>query len=42
MLLAERKMDQMIVEEVQVEEVTELSLDQLAQVGGGGGIIVIE
>jgi hypothetical protein len=42
MLLAERKMDQMIVEEVQVEEVTELSLEQLAQVGGGGGIFVIE
>jgi hypothetical protein len=35
MLLAERKMDQMIVEEVQVEEVAELSLEQLAQVGGG-------
>jgi hypothetical protein len=41
MLLAERKMDQMIVEEVQVEEVTELSLEQLAQVGGGG-IWVVE
>lgn len=35
-------MDQIVVEEVQVEEVAELSLEQLAQVGGGGGIIVIE
>jgi hypothetical protein len=39
-LLAERKMDQLIVEDVQVEEqVAELSLEQLAQVGGGGGIV---
>jgi|GEM_PF-2454924 len=28
-------MEQMLVEEVQVEQVTELSLEQLAQVGGG-------
>lgn len=31
-------MDQMLVEEVAVEEVTELSLEQLSQVGGGGVI----
>lgn len=31
-------MDQVLVEEVQVEEVAELSLEQLAQVGGGGGV----
>ena len=35
-------MDQILIEEVQAEEVTELSLEQLAQVGGGGGIIIIE
>jgi hypothetical protein len=35
-------MDQIVIEEVQIEEVTELSLEQLAQVGGGGGIIVME
>jgi hypothetical protein len=29
-------MDELLVEEVQVEQVTELSLEQLAQVGGGG------
>lgn len=33
-------MDQLIVEDVQAEEqVAELSLEQLAQVGGGGGIV---
>ena len=32
-------MNQVLVEEVQVEEVTELTLEQLAQVGGGGGVI---
>ncbi len=32
-------MDQILVEEVQVQEVTELSLEQLAQVGGGGGVV---
>jgi hypothetical protein len=41
-LLAERKMDQIVVEEVQVVEVAELSLEQLAQVGGGVGIIIME
>jgi hypothetical protein len=40
--LAERKVDQILVEEVQVEEVTELSLEQLAQVGGGGGVLDID
>lgn len=35
-------MDQILVEEVKVEEVVELSLEQLAQVGGGGGIIEID
>jgi hypothetical protein len=34
-------MDQIVVEEVLVEQVTELSLEQLAQVGGGGGVIDI-
>lgn len=29
-------MDELLVEEVQVEQVTELSLEQLALVGGGG------
>jgi hypothetical protein len=38
LLLAERKMDQVLVEEVQAEEVIELSLEQLARVGGGGVI----
>lgn len=31
-------MDQVLVEEVKVEEVAELSLEQLAQVGGGSGV----
>jgi len=31
-------MEQMLVEDVQVEEVTELSLEQLAEVGGGRAI----
>jgi hypothetical protein len=35
-------MDQILVEEVQVQEVTELTLEQLAQVGGGGGILDID
>lgn len=29
-------MDQILVEEVPVEEITELSLEELSQVGGGG------
>jgi hypothetical protein len=37
MLLAERNVDQILVEEVKVEEVVELSLEQLADVGGGLG-----
>jgi hypothetical protein len=36
-------MDQIVIDEVQVEEVTELSLEQLAQVGGGsGGILLLD
>ena len=34
-------MDQLVVEQVQVEEVAELSLEQLAQVGGGFGEAVL-
>lgn len=34
-------MDQVVVEQVKVEEVAELSLEQLAQVGGGLGDAVL-
>lgn len=34
-------MDQ-VIEQVAVEQVIELSLEQLAAVGGGGGIMILE
>lgn len=34
-------MEQVVIEDVQVEQVVELSLEDLAQVGGGGGVIDI-